>query len=135
MGQLYIPISLVFPLIHLLIEAVDNHSLFVDNEVGLGITLTSLSATPYPRYWTVLKNPPYILYKRLDFSVILANLARLFPRFHPQLYPHPCLLKANPFCLWIVSSYRADPTTSSISPKLQLFPPLHKPYYDYYIYK
>ena len=83
------------PISLLLIEPVDNRLLSVDNGAGLGITLTSPFATPYARYWTVPKNPPYILYKCPDFSVILANLAHLFSRLHPQLYSHPCLLKAN----------------------------------------
>jgi hypothetical protein len=135
MGQLCIPISLVFPLIHLLIESVDNHLLSVDNKTGLGITLTVPSTAPHPRCWTVLKTLPYSLYKRTGFSLILVNLACLFPRFHPQLYPHPCLLKVNSCYLCIVSSCRAAPTTSLISPELQLFPLLHKPYYDYYIYR
>ena len=128
------PTSLVFSPIHLLIEPVDNRPVSVDNIASVWITSTDLSASLYPRYWTALKNSPYILYNHLDFSVILVNLAHLFPRFHPQFYPHLCLLKTNPCCLQIVSSCYLAPTTSYTSPKPQLFPLPHKPY-CYYIYK
>jgi len=40
MGQLHMLISIVFPLIHMLTVPVDNRSLSVDNQAGLGITLT-----------------------------------------------------------------------------------------------
>jgi len=82
------------PISLLLIEPVDNRLLSVDNGAGLGITLTSPFATPYARYWTVPKNPPYILYKCPDFSVILANLARLSPPISSPILSTPLFAKS-----------------------------------------
>jgi len=85
MGQLYMPISLAFPLIHLWIESVDNRLLSVDNKMSLGITFRCPPDTPYPRYCAELRSPPYILQQiSLIISEILVNLASLPPAFIPN---------------------------------------------------